>query len=398
MDYRRLHEASLGGKRVILRAGFDLPMEDGRVLDRTRVEALLPTMRAILDGGASLVVICHQGRPKDGPDPQLSQRPIADVLAAMLGRAVQFSPFCIGPEVTAQAKALKPGEVLLTENLRFHRGEKKNDPAFAKVLANLGDVYVNDAFANSHRPHASMVALAQLLPSYMGLQLEREIAHLSPIIDDPRRPLTLIVGGAKMETKVPVIERFLRTGDDVLVGGAVANTFAAARGFDIGSSRYEEEQVECARELMLESEKDDRAKLHVPRDVVAATEAKDDAECIDVPLEDIEGDMRIFDVGAVTTQRFTEIIQRSGMIVWNGPLGFYEHACFAKATLAVAKAVIEATTHGAVSIIGGGDTIDAHIRYAVPLDGYTFVSTGGGAMLEFVSGKPLPALEVLRTS
>lgn len=371
-------------------------MEGGKVDDTSRIEALVPTMRFLLDAGNALVILSHQGRPKGKRDPAFSQRPLVEILSKLLKTDVRFSEDITGPNAEAASRALKPGEVLFVENLRYDPREEANDPGFAQELAKLGDAYVNDAFTNCHRAHASMVGLPALLPSYMGMQLEQEIANLSRVLEDPRRPLTLIVAGKKMETKIPVIRQFLKTGDDILLGGAVANTFAAARGFDIGSSEYEEEQIETAQELMLESEKEDCAKIHVLRDAVVASEASDVAAAIDLPLEDIVGDMCIFDIGHVTTERFVSIIRKSGMIVWNGPLGLQEHESFSRGTKAIAQAIALATKDGAISIVGGGDTLDFHARYGLDLGAYTFASTGGGAMLEFISGTPLPALEALK--
>ncbi len=394
--YRTLKDATLRGKRVLLRAGFDVTIENGKVMDTERIAAVVPTIKAILEAGASLVILSHQGRPKGKRDPTFSQKPVMPVLEKLLKTKVTFADFCMGPEAEAAAKALKRGEVLFLENLRYEPGEEKNDPAFAKQLAVLGDVYVNDAFTNCHRKHASMVALAKLLPSFMGIQLVQEVEHLAPVIEDPRRPLVLIISGAKMETKVPVIEHFLTKGDEILLGGCIANTFIAARGFDIAKSRYEPEEVEQAQELMLEAEKEEKANIHVPRDVVVASEPTDTAQKLDLPVEDIEGDMAIFDIGKVTIERYKQAIARAGVIVWNGPLGYYEVNRFSHATKRIAEAVAARTKEGGMSIVGGGDTIDFHKRYAYPLDAYTFVSTGGGAMLEFIAGKPLAAIEVLR--
>ncbi len=391
-----LNDASLKGKRVLLRAGFDVSIENGKVMDTERIEALLPTMNHILTAGASLIILSHQGRPKGKPVPEFSQKPIVPLLEKFLGKKVAFAESCIGPVAEAAAKALKPGDVLFLENLRYEPGEEKNDEALAKKLSVLGDVYVNDAFTNCHRNHASMVALAKLLPSYAGLQLQKEIDHLSAVVESPKRPLVLIVSGAKMETKVPVIEHFLVKGDDVLLGGCIANTFIAARGFDVGESKYEREWVPKAQEIMLESEKPGKASIHVPRDAIVATEPVDGAEKVCLPVEAIEGDMSIFDIGKVTIERYKESIAKAKTIVWNGPIGLYEINRFSHASKRIAEAVAEATKRGAITIIGGGDTIDFHTRYGYSLEAYTFVSTGGGAMLEFIGGKKLPAIEALR--
>ena len=385
----------LHGKRVLLRAGFDVPIENGVVADSTRVEALLPTMRFVLKAGASLVILSHQGRPQGRIDPAFTQKPLVPILEKLLKTDVQFASSCTGRETLDMAMKLSPGNVLLLENLRYDPREEKNDAAFGLELAALGDVYVNDAFTNCHRAHASMVRLPALLPAYMGFQLAEEVSHLSKVLEDPRRPLTLIVSGAKMETKVPVVEYFLSSGDDILLGGAIANTFIAASGFDVGKSKYEKEMVNRARQLMLQSKQQSGATIHLPSDVVVANEASESASTRNLLLKDVAGDMSIFDVGTATIKKYTSLIRASRTIIWNGPLGLYELQNFSDGTKQIAEAVQAATKSGAFSVIGGGDTIDFHTRYGYELSAYSFVSTGGGAMLEFVSGKPLPALEAL---
>ncbi len=394
--YATLEDAKMQGKKVLLRAGFDVPMEKGKVMDTERIEAVLPTMKYILGQVAALIIMSHQGRPKGKPVPEFSQKPLVPILEKLLGKKVAFAASCRGKEPLALAKALKPGEVLFLENLRYEPGEEKNDPALAKELAALADIYVNDAFTNCHRNHASMTGVPKLLPSFMGLQLQKEVENLSRVIDDPKRPLVLIISGAKMETKVPVVEQFLAKGDDILLGGCIANTFIAARGFDVGTSKYDETALEKAQELMLEAEKTEKADIHVPRDAVVASSTEDTAQKLDLPVEDIEGDMSILDIGKVTVERYRKTIEKAGTIVWNGPVGYYEVNRFSHATKRIAEAIAEATKKGAISIVGGGDTIDFHERYHYPLDAYTFVSTGGGAMLEFIGGKKLPALEALK--
>lgn len=399
MNYLTLDKADLKDKKVLLRAGFDVPMEDGKVVDTSRIEALVPTMKHILDAGASLIIMAHQGRPKAKPVPEMSQKPIVSVLKELLGVEIQFAESCIGEKTKKMAEALKPEEVLLLENLRYEKGEKSKVEAerddLAKELAALGDLYVNDAFTNCHRDHASMTGVPKLLPSYMGLQVQQEVENLSKVLDDPRRPVVLIISGLKLETKVPIIQRYLEKGDDILLGGAIANTFIAARGFDVGKSKYEEEYIETAMELMLESEKEEKAKIHVPRDVVLASKAVEGAEKICLPLDNIVGDMAIFDVGKITVERYREVILKAGTIVWNGPLGLYEINRFSHATKRIAEAVAEATKNGAFSVVGGGDTLGFHELYDYPMDKYSFVSTAGGAMMDFVSGKELPALVAL---
>lgn len=399
MRYPLLSEAKLKGKKVLLRAGFDVPVEGGKVTDSSRIEAVLPTMKYIIKEGAALIIIAHQGRPKGERVPEMSQKPLVPVLEILLKVKVQFCDQCRGPEAKKAATTLKPGEVLLLENLRYEKAENSKEPkereAFAKELASFADIYVNDAFTNCHRDHASMTGIPGILPSFMGLELAEEVSHLSKVVDDPRRPVTLIVSGAKMETKVPVIEQYLTRGDDILLGGCIANTFIAARGFEVGSSKYEEEQMEKAQEMMLEAEKEELADIHVPRDAVVATEPSESAEKLDLPLENIAGDMMILDIGKVTIERYGKIIAKSGTIIWNGPLGMAELNRFSHGTKRVAEAIRAATAKGAVSIVGGGDTLDFHARYRYPMDCYTFVSTGGGAMLDFLSGAELPALKAL---
>ena len=401
MSLRTIDQLDLKGKRVLLRAGFDVPIEDGEVRDTARIEAVLPTMKYILEEGAALIIMAHQGRPKGTVVDAMSQKPLVPVLEKLLGVSVQFAGACRGKETVTASAALKPGEVLLLENLRFDPGEKSKEvserDALGKELAALADIYVNDAFTNCHRDHASMTSVPRYLPGGgIGFHVQKEVEHLGRAVEDQKRPVCLIISGSKIETKVPVIEQFLSNGDDILVGGCIANTLIAARGFDVAKSRYEEEFVELAQNLMLESEKEDKAMIHIPRDAVVATEASEEAEKLDLPVEDIGGDMAIFDIGKVTIERYIHTIEQSGTIVWVGPMGMYELNRFSHATKRIAEALKKATERGAVTIVGGGDTLGFHEIYDYPLDSYTFVSTAGGAMLDFISGKPLPALEALK--
>lgn len=393
--YRTIAEMECRGKNVIVRAGFDVPIVNGEVVDTARIEAVLPTINAVRAAGGRVILIAHQDRPKGKRVPAMSQKPVAEALKHLLATPVSFVNACVGNLAEEAARMLKNGDLVLLENLRFEPGEERNDEAFAKMLAKLGDFYVNDAFANAHRMHASMVALPRLLPAYMGLRLQEEIQHLHAAMEHPKRPVALIISGAKMETKVPVIQRFLHRCDDIVLGGAIANTFLAARGFDIGASLYEEEFIVTAQEIMLESEKEGNARIHVPRDGVVATKAQEHAEKIDLPIEDIVGDMAIFDIGKITIDRYCEILHKAKTIIWNGPLGRSEINRFSHATKRIAECLMTATQAGAATIVGGGDTIDFHTQYGYPLSAYTFVSTGGGAMLEYLSGGDLPALKAL---
>lgn len=400
MNYPTLDTADIANKKVLFRAGFDVPLKDGFVQDTTRMEANVPSMKYILDAGGSLIIMAHQGRPKGERLPEFSQKPLVPVLEQLLGVTVQFAEYCTGDETKKMTEALKPGEVLLLENLRYEKGEKSKDAAerdtFGKELASLADVYVNDAFTNCHRDHASMTAVPKYIPGYIGFTVQKEVEGLSKVTNAPKAPVTLIVSGAKIETKVPVIEQFLTHGDDILVGGCIANTLAAAQGYAMGGSKYDEEFVDLAKELLAKGEREDNATIHVPTDFIAATEISESAEATPMTAEEIAGDMAAFDIGPQTMDAYVDHIRSSKTIVWNGPLGLYEIEQFAGATKRVAEAVREATQAGAVSVIGGGDTLDFHDKYGISMDGYTFVSTAGGAMLDYISGKTLPALEVLK--
>lgn len=391
----------LKGKRVLVRVDHNVEMDPGGGLkDDRKLRVTIPTLEALLKKGARLILMTHIGRPKGKVDEKLRTAPVAKHLQTMSKKlkTVKTIGDVVGPAVTKEVSALKDGEILYLENVRFVPGEEKNDPAFCKALASLADYYVDEAFPSLHTyEEASTCGVSKLLPSSAGLQLMKEVEYLGSVLEDPRRPLLLIMSGAKMETKIPVLNRFLELADDILLGGCIANTFIAARGFDVGASKHEERQIELAQELMLESEKEGRAKIHVPRDAVVASELSEKAVKLDLPVEDITGDMSILDVGKVTLERYKKEVERAGTIIWNGPLGYYELNRFSHGTKRLAEAIRSATAKGATSIVGGGDTLDFHIRYEHPLDAYTFVSTGGGAMLEFLSSREvLPALAALQ--
>ena len=362
------------GKRVLVRVDHNVEFDqEGRLKDDRKLRLSLRTLETLAKKGAKLVLMTHVGRPKGKVVENLRTDPIAK-------RLQELSP------------ALKGFEYL--ENVRFDPGEEGNDPAYMKKLASYGEFFVNEAFPSLHLyEEASTCGTARLLPAFAGYHLMEEVEEISKAVRDPKRPVVLVMSGAKMETKIPVIRRFLDIADSILLGGCIANTFVAARGFDVGSSKYEKDAVSLAQELMLESEKEGRAKIHIPRDGVVATEASEDATKLDLPLEDVEGDMQIFDIGKVTIKRYSDEIAKAGTIIWNGPMGLYEFNRFSHGTKRIAEAIAEATRKGAYSMIGGGDTLDFHARYDYPLDVYSFVSSGGGAMLEFLSSEePLPAL------
>lgn len=396
MALRTLKDAEIAGKKVLLRAGFDVEIADGVVTDTSRIDALLPTMRYILGNGASLIIMAHQGRPKGKRVPEESQKPLVPVLEKLLGRTVAFAESCTGPDTHAVATSLRPGEILLLENLRYDEREEKNDEGFAQELASLADVYVNDAFSNAHRAHASMVAITHFLPSYAGLQLEQEVGALSGVRTDPMRPLVFIVSGAKMETKVPVIRSMLGHADHIIVGGAIANTFLAAQGHDVGASLYEKAQIPEATSIAQEGGEDGRARIHLPTDVVVAA-GPDATGGQNVPVTAVPSSSAIFDMGTATVAAYADLLKNARMVVWNGPLGYYENPAFSLATKEIAAIIGSLTKEGRlVSIIGGGDTLDFHTRNGLSLSDYTFVSTGGGAMLEFIAGDTLPAVAALQ--
>ncbi len=392
--FRTLDQAAVMGKRVLLRAGFDVPIENGVVTETTRIEAVVPTMRHILAEGGRLIILAHQGRPKGKPDPAYTQRPLVEPLSRLLGVSVGFTDLASAKDAAA---ALPEGQALLVENLRYDPREEKNDEEFARELAACGDMYVNDAFSNAHRVHASMVALAKLLPAYMGYQLQREVEMLSRVTVNPARPLVLVASGVKLETKVPLIQSFMKRGDDILLGGAIANTFIASSGADVGTSLVEQEQYPLAKTLLSASGKDGNAVIHLPTDALVAPSPDDASQMVMLSSGSLHG-LAMFDVGPESVTRYCAAIEKAATIVWNGPIGMYEKEPFSKASIRIANAIADATKRGAISLIGGGDTIDFHTQYGLSLDAYTFVSTGGGAMLDFISGEPMPSIDALRVS
>ncbi|MBP9718336.1 phosphoglycerate kinase [Candidatus Gracilibacteria bacterium] len=384
---------SLKGKRVLVRVDFNVPIDKKGVSDDTRIRETLPTLKHLIKQGARVIVITHLGRPEGKVVEKLKLDAVAKSLSKLLKKKVQKLNACIGPKVEAAIDKMKNGEVMLLENIRFYPEEETCEAAFTKALASLGDVFVNDAFAACHRKHASVYGIAKKLPSYAGFLIEQEMKNLAPLLAKPKHPFTLIVGGAKIDTKIGLIKNFIGKADHIIIGGALANTFLAAQGFDVGGSLYEKEKIVVAQEILMLAEKKHQ-HISLPEDVVVASEATEYATHLDVPAEDVEGDMKIFDIGVKTQKKFAKIIGASKMVVWNGPLGLYEFTPFRGGTSAVAKATAKVTGK-AQTVIGGGDTLDALTRCKVARKKFTFVSTGGGAMLEFLEGKKLPGIEVL---
>ena len=384
-------QLDLAGKRVFLRVDLNVPLEAGRVAEDTRIRAVLPTIEHCLKAAASIILASHLGRPKGTVDPRYSLKPVAVRLEELLGRPVPLLPDCVGPEVEAAAAALKPGETVLLENLRFHPGEEANDPEFARRLAALADVYVNDAFAAAHRAHASTEGITRFLqPAAAGLLMARELEALGRIFERPERPVAAVLGGAKVSDKLALVEHLLARVDTLLIGGGMAFTFLAALGYGVGRSLLEAERLEAARAILGRA-RSLGVRMRLPVDVVAAS-APDSAEGIrTVGVREIPDDLMGLDVGPLTVAQFGAALQGAKTVVWNGPMGVFEKPAFAAGTLGLARAVAGC---GAFSVIGGGDTIAA-VRQAGVTDRIGYISTGGGAFLEFLEGRTLPGVAAL---
>lgn len=394
MSRPSLADADLSGRRVFLRADLNVPIESGRVADDTRIRAVIPTMEMILERGASLVVASHLGRPDGRVVPEMSLAPVAERLSQLLGRRVVMAPDCTGKRVEAIVSAMKPGDVVLLENLRFHPGEEAGDPGFAGDLAALADVYVNDAFGTCHRAHASMTGVPSVLGGgYAGLLVMKELEFFGRAAGSPERPFTLLLGGAKVSDKVPVIENLIEKVDSILVGGGMAFTFLAAAGMDVGRSLLEKEMVQTAAGLA-ERARDAGVDLVLPVDVVVAPSPDAGASALTVPSDAIPADEAGYDIGPLTSSAFSSVIAKSRTVVWNGPMGLFEKAPFDRGTRDMAAALASATRLGAVTIVGGGDSARAVTEAGFEND-VSFVSTGGGVALKLLQGEELVALKAL---
>ena len=391
MAIRTLKDLQLENKRVLVRVDFNVPIKEGKITDDTRIRASLPTLEYILGRpGTRLIIMSHLGRPKGQAAPEFSLKPVATRLSELLGRPVAMAGDCIGAEVEAQAKALNAGQVLLLENVRFHKEEEKNDPDFAKELAKLGEVYVNDAFGSAHRAHASTEGVAHLLPAGAGYLIEKEEKFLGGLLANPEKPFVAIIGGAKVSTKIAVLESLLSKCTTLIIGGGMAYTFLKVQGHQIGNSLVETEFEDTARSL-LEKAKAAGVEILLPLDHVVASEFAENAAPEAVAGVDIPAGKIGMDVGPATLAQLKDRILNARSLVWNGPMGVFEFAAFAKGTIEVAKLVAECT---GTTVVGGGDSVAAVNKFGVA-DKIDHVSTGGGASLEFLEGKPLPGIVAL---
>lgn len=388
---RSVRDMDVTNKRVLVRADFNVPLKDGEVADDWRIRATIPTIQHLIERGAKVILMSHLGRPKGKVVDELRLDPVAKRLSELLGKPVKKLNDCIGGEVEAAIAQMQPGDVILLENVRFYKGEEENDAEFAKQLASLGDLYVNDAFGAAHRAHASVHAITQFLPSAAGLLLEKEVENLSRLLEAPQRPFVAVLGGVKVSDKIGVIRNLMKRVDTLLIGGAMAYTFFRAQGLQTGRSLVEEDKIELAKQLLDEA-KSAGVKLALPEDVVVADRDAEDATTKVVRHDQIPDDMMGMDIGPTTRQQYADAIRGAATVFWNGPMGRFELEIFSEGTKAIAQALAECK---GITVVGGGETAAAAIQYGIA-EKVTHVSTGGGAALEFLEGRELPGIEVLR--
>ncbi len=397
MAFRTLDDLDVKGKRVLVRADLNVPMADGKVTDRLRIVRQAPTIRELAQKGARVIVLSHFDRPKGKVVPSMSLRPLVQPLAEEIGRPVAFADDCIGPVAQSAVAALKDGEVLLLENTRFHKGEEENDPGMARALAALGDIFVNDAFSAAHRAHASTEGVARLLPNAAGRSMQAELTHLEKALGNPQRPLMAVVGGAKVSSKIALLENLVKRVETLVIGGAMANTFLAAEGTAVGRSLYEADHLETARRVVHLANESGAAIL-LPVDVVVAREFKPGAAHRTVPVSQIGAEEMVLDVGDKSIAEFRNRLLGTRTLVWNGPLGAFETEPFDRGTVEAAQLVASLTRSGQLlSVAGGGDTVAA-LAHAGVEDGFSYVSTAGGAFLEWLEGKELPGVAALNSN
>ncbi len=394
MSKKTIKDVDLKGKKVFLRVDYNVPMDENQNITNTkRIDATLPTLNYLLDQGAAVIIGCHLGRPTEAREPKFSTKPIAKKLGEILGKEVKWAEDCIGEPAEKAAAALKPGEILLLENLRYHKEEKKNNPDFAKKLASLADIAVNDAFGMAHRAHASNVGITAYLETVAGFLMEKEINYIGKTLEAPQRPFVGIIGGAKVSDKIGVISNMIDKVDTIIIGGGMAHTFDKAKGYGVGKSLLEADKIELAKELLAKAAAKG-VKVVLPVDIVVADKFAADAQFKTVPVDQCPEDWMGLDSGEKTSEEYVKALEGAKTIIWNGPMGVFEFDNFAKGTLAVAKAVADATDKGAISIVGGGDSIAALKKTGLDKK-ISHISTGGGATLEYLEGKILPGIDAI---
>ncbi|TET40891.1 MAG: phosphoglycerate kinase [Elusimicrobia bacterium] len=395
MEKLTISDLEIEGKKVLIRCDFNVPLDDkGKITDDTRIQAALPTIRYALGRECAVILISHLGRPKGKVDPKLNLKPVAERLGELLNLEVLMAPDCIGPEVEKMARELKGGEVLLLENLRFRSGEETNDEKFAQQLASLADVFIQDAFGTVHRAHASTSGVPKHLPSGAGFLLQKEIKYLKQALEEPERPFLAILGGAKISTKIGVINKLLSKVDSLILGGAMAYTFLRAENIGTGSSMVEEDKIDTAGEILKQASKK-KVTVLLPLDHIIANKASEDAESKEISEVAIPEGWIGVDIGSFSVKRFSSAIKSAKTILWNGPMGIFEIDKFSQGTKAIAEAIAEATKKGSISIVGGGDSVAAVTKSGLQ-ENVSHISTGGGAALEFLEGKELPGIAALK--